>query len=273
MASMTWSATSTSPPVTVAASLPSLALLDLLEDGVAEDADAFALHVLVQHAPEVHVEALQDFHAAVDQRRLDAEAVEDVGEFDRDIAAAGNDDRLRQRGQVEGLVGEDAMLVAGKRGMRVGPAAGRDQYVLGGDGAVLVLDAHRMRVDQRRAAVERLAARLLDAALVEAGEPGDLLVLVGDQRRPVEAGLRHGPAVAGGVGEMLGELRGVDEELLRHAAADDAGAAEAVFFRDRHALAERSRDARGAHAARPAADDEEIIVVAGHGSVSAGSCG
>src|SRR5690606_8395168 len=71
--------------------------------------------------------------------------------------------------------------------------------------------------------------------------------------------------------EMLGELGCIDEELLRHAAADDACAAEAVFLGNGHALAERGRDARGARSARPAADDEEIIVVSGHGSVSAGT--
>jgi hypothetical protein len=37
---------------------------------------------------------------------------------------------------------------------------------------------------------------------------------------------------------MLGELRGVDEEFLWHAAANDAGAAVAVFFRDADAFSE-----------------------------------
>ena len=99
-----------------------------------------------------HVEARQDLAAAIDQRRLDAEAVEDVGELDRDVAAAGNDDRLRQDGQVERLVGEDAVLVAGQRRMRVGPAAGGDQDLVGGDGAVLALDADRVAVDEHGAA-------------------------------------------------------------------------------------------------------------------------
>jgi hypothetical protein len=94
--------------------------------------------------------------------------VEDVGEFDRDVAATGNGDRFGQLRQIECLVGEDAMLVAGERGVRVGAAARGDQYVLGGNSAVLVLDADRVCVDERRAAVERLAAGLLDAALVDA---------------------------------------------------------------------------------------------------------
>src|SRR5688572_15323228 len=99
--------------------------------------------------------------------------------------------------------------------MRVGTAASGDEDMFGGDRAVLVLDAHCMGVDQRRAAVKGFAACLLDAALIGAGEPADLRVLVGDERRPVEAGFGHGPAVAGGVGEMLRELRGINEKLLR----------------------------------------------------------
>ena len=37
------------------------------------------------------------FVAAIDERRLDAEAVEDAGELDRDVAAADDHDALRQR--------------------------------------------------------------------------------------------------------------------------------------------------------------------------------
>ena len=73
-------------------------------------------------------------------------------------------------------------------------------------------------------------------------EPRDLLVLVGDQRRPVERRLRHGPAEARGILELAGKARGVDQELLRHAAADHAGAADAIFLGD-HRRARRSRAA------------------------------
>ena len=44
----------------------------------------------------VVVEAAQDVVAAIDQRHLGAEAVEDAGELDRDIAAALDQDALRQ---------------------------------------------------------------------------------------------------------------------------------------------------------------------------------
>ena len=44
----------------------------------------------------VVVEAAQDLLAAIDQRHLGAEAVEDAGELDRDVAAALDQDALRQ---------------------------------------------------------------------------------------------------------------------------------------------------------------------------------
>src|SRR5690606_3083493 len=128
-----------------------------------------------------------------------------------DVAAAGDCNRLRQARQVEGLVGEDTVFVSGKCRVRIGAAAGGYQYVLRGDGAVLAFETDRVRVDKRGAAVKRIAAGLLDPAFVNAGEPGDLLVLVGDQGRPVEARLGHGPAIARSVGKMLRELRRSEE--------------------------------------------------------------
>ena len=76
--------------------------------------------------------------------------------------------------------------------------------------------------------------------------------------------MRHGPAEARGVLEFAVETRGIDQKLLRHAAADHAGAAEPVFLGDHHPRAVPRGDARGAHAARAAADDKQIDVVIGH---------
>jgi hypothetical protein len=91
--------------------------------------------------------------------------------------------------------------------------------------------------------MDRLAAGALDIPLVDRLQPGDLAILVGDQRLQSKLA-SHRPAIAGGVLEMLGKLRGIDIELFRHAAADDAGAAEAVFLGDADPLAERRRNAR-----------------------------
>ena len=51
-----------------------------------------------------------------------------------------------------------------------------------------------------------------------------------------------------------------DQKLLRHAAADHAGAAHPVFFGDHDPRAITGRDPRGAHAARTAADDKQIDI-------------
>ena len=69
--------------------------------------------------------------AAIDQRDLAAEAVEDAGELDGDIAAALDQDALRQLLEMEGLVRRDDVLEAGDLRAEMRRAAGRDQDRLG----------------------------------------------------------------------------------------------------------------------------------------------
>src|SRR3546814_12743109 len=66
-----------------------------------------------------------------DLRHLAAKFVEDAGELVGDIAAACDDDPVRQGIEVKNLVRGDRMLAARKIGNK-GPAAGRDQYAIGG---------------------------------------------------------------------------------------------------------------------------------------------
>ena len=113
--------------------------------------------------------------------------------------------------------------------------AGRDQDLFGGDRAVPVSARQRVRVDDPRARLDDLDARRLEELRVTPVQPRDLLVLVRDQSRPVELRLADRPAVAGRVLEVVGEVAGVDEELLRDAAADHAGAAERTPRRSRRA--------------------------------------
>ena len=61
-----------------------------------DDLDAAPLHFGAQMLAHVVVEAAQDVVAAIDQRHLGAEPVEDAGELDRDVAAALDQDALRQ---------------------------------------------------------------------------------------------------------------------------------------------------------------------------------
>ena len=63
---------------------------------------------------QILVEAAQDLLAAIDEDRLDAETVEDAGEFDGDIAAADDADALRQALEMEGLVRGDGEFAPGR---------------------------------------------------------------------------------------------------------------------------------------------------------------
>ena len=77
----------------------SLPCLSTLLDGAAgEDGDALLLHLGAHMGADVLVEAAQDVVAAIDHRHVGAEAGEDAGEFQRDIAAALDHDALRQFG-------------------------------------------------------------------------------------------------------------------------------------------------------------------------------
>ena len=58
-------------------------------------------------------------------------------------------------------------------------------------------------------------------------------------------------------------MRGIDKQLFRHAAPDDAGAAIAVFLGHGHAGAMAGGDARGPYAARTGTDYKQVKVV-GH---------
>ena len=156
------------------------------------------------------------------------------------------------------------MLDAGNFLAMVGPAAGRDQNVFRGD-LLAVGEPQRVGVLDHGAGFHHLRAGFLDVGGVDALEPRDLLVLVGDQRRPVEGDFGDGPAKTRGVLDLVADMRADHEQLFRHAAADHAGAAHPVFLGDHHFGAVTGRDAGGAHAARTAPDDKQIDVELSHG--------
>src|SRR5258707_13022265 len=84
-----------------------LRLIDASDGLAGDDPDAAFLHLAAQMGAQVLIEAAQDVLAAIDQRDLGAEAIEDGGELDRDIAAALNEHAVRQRLKMEGLVRGD----------------------------------------------------------------------------------------------------------------------------------------------------------------------
>ncbi len=106
---------------------------------------------------------------------------------------------------------------------------------------------------------------------IGAVDPVDLLHHIVAQPRPVEPEIvGHVPAEALGVLQILGEMRAIDEQLLGHAAADDAGAADAIFLGHRDLRAVGRRNARRARAARARTDDEKVVVILSHVMSSCG---
>src|SRR6185437_5367350 len=102
---------------------------------------------------------------------------------------------------------------------------------------------------------------------VDAREAADLHVLGGKKFLPVEAAFDLGPAVALGLAEQVRELRGEHHELLGHAAAHHAGAADPVLLGDADARALHGRQPRRAHPAGAGADDEKVIIILSHGAL------
>src|SRR5262249_10264 len=109
-----------------------------------------------------------------------------------------------------------------------------------------------------------LAAGLAKPLDVRGRQPGDLLVLRGDERGPVEARAVDRPALTARIVERAADLARVDEQLLGHAAADHAGAAPPIRFSDRAASAVLGRDGGRTNASGAAADDEQVDVEACH---------
>ena len=219
--------------------------------------DAGVAERLGQPLAQVLVEAAQRQGLAVDQVHLGAERLENAGEFDRDVAGAEDRHAVRHPRQEERVVGDDAELGA-RDGHTLRMAAGGDDDALGGE--TLAADIQRVRIDEHRAGIEDRGAGTLQQLAVEGLEAADLLVLGGDQLVPVMRPLFDGPAEAGGVVRPATILAGLHQQLLRHAADIDAGAAPEAFLGDADAGAVAGGDAGAAHAGGAATDDEQIEV-------------
>ena len=70
--------------------------VDARDLGIEAQIEALLLHLVGEEGAAIVVEAAQEQRPAMDLRHLRAEAVEDAGELDRDIAAADDDDALGQ---------------------------------------------------------------------------------------------------------------------------------------------------------------------------------
>ncbi|MCY1425896.1 hypothetical protein D9M71_417020 [compost metagenome] len=212
------------------------------------------------------VEAAQEQVAAIQQGGLRAQTMEDRGEFHGDVAAADHQHAARQLFEEECLVGADRMFLAGDvRNLR--PAAGGDEDVGGAE--ALAIDLYRVRIANARMAFQQGHPAVHQQIAVDAVEALDFAVLVGDQGRPVERRLVDAPAEAGGLLEVLVEMRPIDQQLLRHAAHVHAGAAQVTALRHRHFRAESGGETRGTHAAGTGANHEQVEIERHHRSPQA----
>ena len=243
------------------------ASLGLLDRGVLtaqDDLDAALLDLARQMGAHVVVEAAQDVRAAIDQGRLDAQTGEDARELDRDITAACDQDALGQFRQMEGFFGGDGVFDARQVLGLPRAAAGGDQDLFGGEGLVLADNLDGVGVLHHGAAVDQIDARLAQVGGIDARQARDLDVLGLQEGRPVEFRVVERPTVALGDLQGVADLGSHDHELLGHAAANDAGAADAILLGHGHLLAAQGGQARRAHPARTGADDEEVVVVLCH---------
>ena len=218
----------------------------------------------MQTIAHVVVKAAQDLLAPAEQADTNAQTIENAGELHRDITATNHSDMIRQGVEMKSLVGGYGVFDAGNVGHKR-PAAGGDEDGFGCHLAGLGLDAHRVRPGERGAGHNELGARCLQVADIDGVEAVDLAVLGRDQGRPVEFAVADGPAVPFGRLKIRGKMAGIDKELLGHAAANDASAADAVFLGDGDPGAVPGGDPACAHPARTGADDEKVVVEFSHG--------
>src|SRR5262245_6225656 len=203
------------------------------------------INAAIAHRPgeaiaKVHVEIAQDLLAAMEHGDGDAEPVEDRGELHADITGADNDDAAGQLLELEAFVRADEMLPSlhfGKNGV----SAGRHQDRLRRQRAVAIGKPDLVRTGERGAGQVTRDATLLQSPGVNAVQAIDLPPYVVDQHRPVEAQRLARPAETARVGEIAAVVAAIDKQLLRHAATDHAGAADAVLLGDADVGAEFSR--------------------------------
>ena len=210
-----------------------------------------------QPLAQIEIEAAQRQFGAKSHMRFTPEPAEDAGEFDRDIARADHQQTLRESRKVENLVGADRQFDAGnpRRHHRRAARGDQDRFR---PRRLAIGESHGFAILHHGALADQFDAGFFEILRVKALEPGDFLFLGGDEARPVETRRFDAPAKARGVIEGVAKAAREHIEFFRHAASDDAGPADAKFFRDGDAGAMVRGDARRANPARTRANDDKI---------------
>ncbi len=115
------------------------------------------------------------------------------------------------------------------------------------------------------ALVKNLYLVVVQRLRVEAAQAGHFGQHVVTQGRPIELRVFHVPAETTRVFKVFREMRAVHQQLLGHAAANDAGAADAILLGDCNSGAMGRGHARRTHTAGTGTDYQKIIVaLTGH---------
>ena len=237
-------------------------LFDPFHMRVETEIDALRHRNLKQPVAYLFVIAAQQGGGAIDDRHMAAELVKDAGKFIGDIASADDDDPLWALVEMKHLVRGDAMF----RAFDVGhdrPGASRDQYIFRRHFAPAG-QLHAVRAGHDRAFGDHLNLVAVECIPVEPLQPVDFAQHIVAQRRPFKAAVGDVPAKAARILQILGEMRAIDQQLLGHAAANDAGAADAKLLGHRDLRPMRCGDTRRAHAARSCTDDEKVEIKLAH---------
>ena len=216
---------------------------------------------------QVVVEAAQRQFVAVGQMHLRPQARHDAGKLQRDEATANHQQAVGHRLQIQQCCGVHGVFQAGDR-MAGRCAAGCDQDALGR--MALAVDLHRVRRHDAGMAAHQFHLGIGQHGAVDILQPVDFLGLGGGPAAHVEAGFAKIPAVAARILQAVGKAGGVHHQLLGHAAADHAGAADAAGFGNQHARAQGGRTAGCGNAAGAGANGNQVVVVVHKGV--AGPC-
>ena len=222
----------------------------------------------------LRVHAGEDLVEELDHRHLGAEPTPHRSELDADVAAADHHHRLRHLGQRQRAGRADDPLLVDvdpRQGRHVG--AGGDQDVPGLQHPAVAAVGRRHRDlaggGDRSRPDQVVDLVFLQQELDPLGEIADDPFLALHHRRQVDL-------QAGDLDPVVGELlrrdrvvvRGLQQRLRRNAADVEAGAAERAPLLDAGDAKPQLRGADRRHvAARPAADDNEIICAVGHHAV------
>ena len=187
--------------------------LQVFDSPAKADVDTFFLHLLSQYPPQIGIELAQQLLATIDQRGVHTQAIENGGEFHRDIPTTDHHRTTRQLRQRKGFVGGDRQICTRKIRSRW-PAAGGQQNVARRDATACHL--HAMRSAERGTALQYLHPGAVQNALIDTIQALDLAILVGDEARPVKArgGGRFSmdiPAETACMLEVLGIVRGIGQ--------------------------------------------------------------